>query len=323
MTARFITYRPNINRAEPDKLDRRDDFRSWQQEGRIEGWSARKNFELGDLAIFYFATPLNAIAAFGLVDSEPYYQEINDPADFKNRVFCDFRPVWFLETLVPIKEVIAHQHFQKWWKTTPYRGIRAIDPSVARALLAESLAANQELEEELVVLGWSPSAPLDFSMVSPTQKALLDQQKREWTLEKLLDLTWEQFELLVSEVFKRKDTRATVELTPKSKDYGADIIIISGWLSKREIVQCKRYRPKTKVSTPDIHRFAGAMKQAKVKKGYFVTTSTFSRYAAKAAKETNVKMLDGKGLLKIIGRIENFPSPIEFVRQYPATKGKA
>jgi len=120
MATHFITYRPNSDRKEPDVLDRYNDFLSWKDLGYLEGWSARKTFQPGDLAIFYMASPLNSIAGLGTVDSDPYYEEVDDPADYKNPVYCDFRPVWFLNNTVPIQEVIDRHQLGAWWSTCPY-----------------------------------------------------------------------------------------------------------------------------------------------------------------------------------------------------------
>jgi len=52
----FITYRPYSDKRFKEDLDRYEDFlEAGLEEGRIDGWSARKTFEPGDLAIFYFA----------------------------------------------------------------------------------------------------------------------------------------------------------------------------------------------------------------------------------------------------------------------------
>ncbi len=288
MTVRFVTYRPSKGKSELDILDRAEDLLSWKEYGRIEGWSARKNFRPGDLALFYMARPLMSIVGLGLVDSEPYYGEADNPADFKNPVFCDFKPVWFLDTFAPIKEAVQRQELQTWWGTCPYRSIRRIESSVAEALMQEILDVNQSLGQELEKLGWNASKPLDFSVVYSRGKAYrISARKSQWDLEDLPDLTPSDFEHLVGEVFRLKDTGSQVELTPKTGDYGVDIVVIRGrLLRKREVVQCKRYRPEVKVSTPDMLQFVGSMKKFGVEKGYFVTTSTFSRYAAKVAEDT-------------------------------------
>jgi hypothetical protein len=164
MTTHFITYRPNMDRTKPEIFDRYDDFLSWKKSGRIEGWSARKTFKPGDFVIFYMASPLMSIVALGVVDSEPYYDEneLGAPADFKNPVFCDFRPVWLLDKLVPIKEAIDRQSLHAWWRTRPFQSIRKIEPSIAQALMREVLDRNPKLTKELQKSG------LDLSTLSKT-----------------------------------------------------------------------------------------------------------------------------------------------------------
>jgi HJR/Mrr/RecB family endonuclease len=312
MITHFITYRPNKDRAKLDTLDRYEDFMTWKELGRIEQWSARKTFQPGDFAIFYMAAPLMSIVALGVIDSEPYYDEkqMGDPDDFKNPVFCDFRPVWFLDKLVPIKEAVDHQKLQGWWATCPYQSIRRIDPSVAEALVSEVLDSNPDLAKELQRSGFTLSLLSEASRKFPKVRAVA--HKHQWELQDLLDLSWEQFELLVSEIFKRKNKNSTVELTRVTGDYGVDVVITSGLFSKKEIVQCKKYRPEVKVSSPDMQRFVGAMAKFKAKRGYFVTTSTFSRYAAKFARGMNVELIDGQNLVEMIAGVKDFPSPAEF-----------
>ena len=316
MTTHFVTYRPSRDKSKPDVLDRYDDFLSWKPEGRIETWSARKTFQPGDLAIFYMSSPLMSIVGLGLVDSEPYYEEIDNPADFNNPVFCDFRPAWFLDNLVPIKEAIGRQGLEAWWKTCPYQSIRRMDPSVAQALMQEVLDRNRHLGTELEGLGWDATSPLDFSAVYPRQAVAEERQQQKWSLQDLLNLRWRQFEQLVVEMFKLRNKGAKVNLTKPGIDSGVDIIVMAGgWLSGKAIAQCKRYQPNVKVSSPDVRDFVGAMTKVKAKKGYFVTTSTFTRYAVRFARGLNVELIEGKDLVKMISQIKGFPSPAEFVRE--------
>lgn len=316
MATHFVTYRPFRDELKPDFLDRYDDFLSWKEEGAVEGWSARKTFQSGDVAIFYLTAPLMAIVGLGLVDNEPYYDETILRVGFKNAVYCDFRPVWFLESRVSIKEVVQHQGLQAWWDTCPYRSIRRIEPSVAQALVQEILNGNQGLERELQHLGWSASHPLDFSMVSQKPSQPPVSERKQWQIEDLLALHWRQFEMLIGEVFKRKFKRARVELTSPTVDGGADIIIAIGWPVRREIVECKRRRSGSNISSKAIREFVGTMTKFKARKGYFVTTSTFSSPAVNFVEGLNVELIDSQDLIEMIAGIESFPSPAEFARQH-------
>jgi HJR/Mrr/RecB family endonuclease len=175
------------------------------------------------------------------------------------------------DKLVPIKDAIDHQKLHAWWRTRPYQNIRRIEPSIAQALVREVLGRNPKLAKNLQKLDFGQPTPFEISVTLPKVSPVA--HKNEWEVQDLLDLSWQQFELLVSEIFKRRNKSSKVELTRPTVDYGADVIITTGLMSKREIVQCKRYRPGVSVSSPDMQKFVGAMAKFEAKKGYFITTS--------------------------------------------------
>jgi hypothetical protein len=317
MTAHFVTYRPFRDESKPDLLDRYYDFLSWREEGAIEGWSARNTFRPGDLALFYLTAPLMAIVGLGLVDRDPYVVESTRRVGYKNPIYCHFRPVWFLENRVPIKDTVQRQGLQTWWKTCPYRSIRRIELSVARTLLREILTANRDLERELQSRGWKTSQPLDFRLIPQGPSPSPEPEKIQWEIEDLLAIHWRQFENLMGEVFKRKFTPAQVEITSPRVDGGADIIITVGWPLRKEIVKCKRYRLGGEVSEQEIRKLASAVVKFEATKGYLATTSEFSRNAADFARYVNVKLIGGGRLIEMINELEDFPSPPEFARLHP------
>jgi len=56
------------------------------------------------------------------------------------------------------------------------------------------------------------------------------------------------------------------------------------------------------------------MAKFQAKKGYFITTSTFNRYAIGFAEGMNVELIDGQQLIHMIADIRGFPSPAEFLK---------
>ena len=180
--------------------------------------------------------------------------------------------------------------------------------------MQEILDRNQHLGTELEGLGWDATSPLDFSAVYPRQAVAEERQQQKWSLQDLLNLKWRHFEQLVAEMFRHKNRGAEVKLTRRARDSGVDIIISAGgWLPGKAIAQCKRYRPNAKVSSLDVQRFVGAMTKFKARKGYFITTSTFTRHAVGFARGLNVELIEGKDLVKMISQINDFPSPAEFL----------
>lgn len=94
----------------------------------------------------------------------------------------------------------------------------------------------------------------------------------------LLKLTPRQFEEAVAGGFRDRDLR--VILTPRSGDFGVDIIVESGsglFGFTRMFVQAKRYAPKRLVPANDVRTFWGVINDNRgVTKGAITTTSGFA-----------------------------------------------
>ena len=300
MTVHFVTYRPNRDRDYPDQTDRYENFMSGAPYEALEGWSSNKTFEPGDLAVFYMARPLASLVGAGVVDSDPYVIEDDRTGDFSNQVYCDFRPMWFLDNPVPIKEAVGNQNLHDWWKTTPYQSIRRMPDEVAEALIEEMVRLNSPAPRWLK--RWEPIVDQQPLVIS-TRKARIPKPPEKldsWKLQQLRTLGWRAFEELVAKLFANIHKDAEVELTPGSKDKGVDIYLRYPKTGDVEIVQCKRYRAGVKVSSPDMQKFAGAMLKSKAKKGSFVTTSDFNGFAKDFADGLSIDLITGRKVTKML-----------------------
>lgn len=77
------------------------------------------------------------------------------------------------------------------------------------------------------------------------------------------------------------------------RDMGADVIALNPF-GQRVVIQCKRYAKKSKVSSPDVQRFAGTARtihHAQV--AVIVTTSDFTRDAVYVAEHNGIVLVDG------------------------------
>ncbi len=260
----------------------------------------------------------------------PYIEEIDSWADFSNSVFCDYSPTLILENETPIKEVIARQPLiAQWWKTKPYQSIRRIDTNIALALLQGIVDINPNDLEHLGILiealssdtqrpptrpvskGANKPPPAQSAKIKP--KALV--KKKRWMSHRSMRLSWVQFEELVAEVFSHIHTNSTVKLTASRADQGVDVFITDDKAGTVQIVQCKRFRPDSRVSSVDMQKFAGAMKKFKAKKGYFVTSSSFNRYALEYIEGMDdIELIDNKKLVRMINDDDLIPSREEFQR---------
>jgi HJR/Mrr/RecB family endonuclease len=83
-----------------------------------------------------------------------------------------------------------------------------------------------------------------------------------------------------------------VKVTPKSRDFGADIIC-RDWLFRKVVVQCKRY--KNAVGIDAVQQVAAARSYYRAWYGIVMTNADFTKSARTLAKRCNVKLYQRKG----------------------------
>ena len=90
----------------------------------------------------------------------------------------------------------------------------------------------------------------------------------------------------------------------KPHDGGIDGIINEDTLGLDKIyIQAKRYAPGQSIGRPELQAFAGAMMAGGVKKGVFITTSTFTKSARDFSiqqTEKNISLIDGDTLTALM-----------------------
>ena len=89
------------------------------------------------------------------------------------------------------------------------------------------------------------------------------------------------------------------ELTPKSRDYGADLILTKG--DETIVVQAKRYN-KT-VGSKCVSEVVGAKRHYNATEAWVVTNSYFSDQAETLAKDNDVRLIDREELIEIAGQV--------------------
>lgn len=93
-------------------------------------------------------------------------------------------------------------------------------------------------------------------------------------------------------------------VTKKSSDGGIDAVVNEDKLGLDKIlVQAKRYADSNVVNELDLRNFAGALATNNVRKGIFVTTSSFSQKAESAVSSMQIKLINGEQLARLM--IEN------------------
>lgn len=113
---------------------------------------------------------------------------------------------------------------------------------------------------------------------------------------RFMNLTPNQFEDFIVTLFK--DMGYTSELTPRSNDYGGDVLAQNE--SEKIIIQVKRYNRNNTVGVQDINQVIGAKQYYKADKAMIITTSKFSRNGKRLANQTDVELWDWSKLISKI-----------------------
>lgn len=105
-----------------------------------------------------------------------------------------------------------------------------------------------------------------------------------------------QFEEYLSELFKTMGYK--VENTPRTGDYGADLILKKG--RRKVAVQAKRYKGRVGISA--VQQIIGAKNFYKADDIWVVTNSYYSKPATNLGAVNNVKLIDREELIKLSQR---------------------
>ena len=86
---------------------------------------------------------------------------------------------------------------------------------------------------------------------------------------------------------------------------GIDVVATNG--DEKQLIQAKRYGPKTTVGSPEVQQYASLrLQEDSVDHVTIVTTGEFSRQAQELAPDVDVILVDGEGLLDMLSEIEAY-----------------
>jgi restriction system protein len=129
------------------------------------------------------------------------------------------------------------------------------------------------------------------------RRRLLDRQSN---IEGIRDLTWQDFELLVGEAYRRKGYEV-VENGGGGADGGIDLRLSRE--GQRLIVQCKRWKTR-QIGVSAIRELYGLMTAEKATGSIFVSSGTYTSEAQRFATDNGVVLVDGSGLLDLIRTVQ-------------------
>ena len=122
---------------------------------------------------------------------------------------------------------------------------------------------------------------------------------------KINELSGVEFENLLIDKFS--SLGFTVESTPKTGDFGADLIVVNSEGS-RIVIQCKRF--KSKVNLKAVQEVVGALGHYAGDIGIVITNNSFLNSAIKLAESHDIELWNGDNLVSFLASDLSFSSLI-------------
>jgi restriction system protein len=111
------------------------------------------------------------------------------------------------------------------------------------------------------------------------------------------EMSWREFERMVGETFRQRGYVVT-GFGGSGPDGGVDLALMKD--GERFLVQCKHWR-KDQVGITVVRELNGVMAAMDAHGGYVVTGGQFTREAREFAKGTQIELMDGETLEKLMG----------------------
>lgn len=167
---------------------------------------------------------------------------------------------------------------------------------------------NHQEMGKLLLIGFSAAfqylAPLIF-ICGAIHSFFYDRRKRtifnrQTDLQSIRNLSWQEFEWLVSEAFSRQGYRVT-ERGGRGPDGGVDLELRKDGC--KTIVQCKRWNA-TEVGVSLVREAYGVMTAEGADECIFVSSGVYTKNAQQFANGKPIHLITGKGLLELIQGIK-------------------
>lgn len=193
-------------------------------------------------------------------------------------------PWWFNLGLAVVAPLILHP--------LAMRPVPVADPQHLEATLTGSLMHGVSSIGQYIAPVMLLLAALVSFIKKRRRRSLLDNLPR--AKKALAGLTWQQFELLVGEAFRRQGF--SVEETGGSgPDGGVDLLMRKD--SEQFLVQCKQWRA-LKVGVTTVRELYGVIAAEGAVGGFVVTSGQFTLEAKRFAEGRNVRLIDGEDLAR-------------------------
>jgi restriction system protein len=113
-------------------------------------------------------------------------------------------------------------------------------------------------------------------------------------------VTWDQFELVVAEIYRRQGFTAEVS-AGLGPDGGVDVKLTKD--GSTTLVQCKQWKTR-KIKVPAIRDFYGTMTHERAQRGIFITTGEYTQDCHDFAEGTPIRLLSRSAIDQLVRTAE-------------------
>lgn len=185
-----------------------------------------------------------------------------------------------------------------WYVAAAIGAVLYVGASSIAGLIAGASPILSQLHPTLVTLfRWAALVCLAAAALSALRSYFLGRRfAQQRTLDDLRALTWQQFESIVGEAFRRKGY-SVIETGQGGADGGVDLMLSKN--GQRYLVQCKQYRAST-VSVMTVREIFGVVAARRAAGAIVVTTGTFTKDAVDFARGQPIELIDGVALVAMV-----------------------
>jgi restriction system protein len=150
---------------------------------------------------------------------------------------------------------------------------------------------------------------------SRTNRSLFNRVRKDPAVD-ISSLTWQQFESLIGEGFRRRGFQIS-RRGGAAPDGGIDLILTRD--KERSLVQCKQWRARS-VGVTVVRELYGVMAAENATGGFVVTSGKFSKEAVAFASGRNIELFDGDKVDALVR--DGKPMPADMIPPSPNPSGR-
>lgn len=193
------------------------------------------------------------------------------------------------------------RHVLPWWCGAAF-GVAGyfLAAHVAPSLVSENaLLAGFAMAMQTLALPWLIFASGLSALALAGQAFRARLFDRTTTSDHIRALTWQQFEQLAGEYFRRRGFSVR-EVGSPAGDGGVDLLLVRS--GERHVVQCKHWRSR-QVGVSVVRELIGTVQLTGAAKGYLVISGAVTQTAAEAARDGDVEVISSREILSASSRI--------------------